>query len=176
LHDTNGKLILSNLTHLQLYTGSSTPLFFLKYDRYAPWITHTWITSIWKYASQIGLTVDIECPWVPKVSRQHDNMLMDLALQYNFLATQLLHINTCRIHLQVPTVSDITTVDGLCLLPNFLSSQCTKDRPRSLNWPDFPRPPAHFWQHWNMFLQNFSRGQRLNQSLGSWVSTRQQWQ
>jgi hypothetical protein len=177
LKDSNSSLIKCNLFYLQLYVGSSTPYFHLPFSRYVKWIPSTWLTSIWKFVSQIRLTIDIEDYWVPKHTRLNDAMIMDTALTYDFSPQQLIQLNICHIYLQVFTISDIATADGCHLLPEVISGHISVDRSSMLHWPIFPRPPNSCWRIWRDFLQYLTRGHRLYQPLGSWISApHQEWE
>jgi hypothetical protein len=163
-----GQLLLSLSTHTQLQVGSTTPFFQLQYPLYAKWIDSTWITDCWEFAHHAHITVDIESQWVPLLSRQGDIALMDMALTFNFDAYQLRCVNTCRLYLQVISVSDIVNARGDKLLPSTLSGEKDQHHVSSLMWPNIPRPSESFWTIWRIFLQHFTRGRKLMTSLGAW--------
>jgi len=116
LKDEVGNLILSLITHTQVQTGSVQPIFTLPYPTYHKWIDHTWVTSIWKFTHQAKLTIDLENPWTPKLTRENDSALMNMALRYDYTAIQLYILNQCRLHLQVMTLSDIMDAAGRTLV------------------------------------------------------------
>jgi hypothetical protein len=96
-------------------------------------------------------------------------MIMDHALTLNFTPPQLRQINSCRIYLQVLTISDISTASGTHILPNILRGRRTEDRVSELNWPVTQRPAN--WAAWKRFLQHVSSGGRLYCHLGAWTSS-----
>jgi hypothetical protein len=59
--------------------------------------------------------VEVEDQQIPRLSWQHDAMLMDLAVQFNITLAKLHQINICRKYLQLLTIFDITAVDGVHL-------------------------------------------------------------
>jgi len=169
LGDEVGRLLLSLITHTQLHVGSTTPFFQLQYPSYSTWIDQTWLTDCWKFLHRAKVTVEIESQWVPSLVRQGDITLMDLALTFNLDSYQLRCINTCRLYLQVITVSDITTARGDKLLPCIPVGEKDPHHTSVLLWPNIPRPPQSFWNIWYTFLQFFTRGRKLMTSLGQWT-------
>jgi len=101
LQDENDQLIRILLLYLHLHLGSSTPIFQLSFKQYEKWIEGNWITSLWEFLSKASMTLDIEHHWTPTPARTHDCLLMDSALLQSLHLTQLKHINSCRLYLQV---------------------------------------------------------------------------
>jgi len=167
--DDIGRMILSLITHTQLQIGSVTPFFQLQYSTYAKWIDSTWITDCWKFANRTKIELEIESPWVPTLTRQGDVALMDLALMFHLNHQQLRTINTCRLFLQVVTVSDIVTARGDRLQPFVVTGERTPHQVSHLQWPEMQRPPPVFWTSWRLFLQYFTRGRTLLTPLGPWL-------
>jgi hypothetical protein len=177
LGDDVGQLILSLITQTQLQVGSTTQCFQLSYSTYAKWIDSTWITDVWKYTNRVGITIELEKPWLPPLLRDGDIALMDLALTFDLDMHQLRCINYCRIYFQVITVGDIVTARGDQLIQTALLGEKDWQRVSTLQWPDIPRPPSTFWNIWLLFLQYFCRGNKLHTPLGHWVATpHYQWQ
>jgi hypothetical protein len=99
---------------------------------------------------------------------------MDLAIQYNFTASELKQINLSRIYLQVLTISDITTVNGHRILPCILQGHRDVHRISTLEWPRSERPQN--CSAWSRMVQHFSTGGRLSQPLREWIGDlHQQW-
>lgn len=169
--DEVGQFILTLITHTQLQTGSVTSYFSLKYPAYNKWIDTTWITDIWKVTNQAGITIEVEDQWLPWLSRQHDVALMDFALSLNLPPYQLQCINTCRMHLQVTTLSDIVTAKGDSIVSCIMEGERDLCRPTTLLWPEIPSPPPSFWRQWRQFLQHLLTGRVLHQPLGAWVAS-----
>jgi ribonuclease HI len=145
-----------------------TSLFSLPYPSYHIWINYTWITDIWKFSHQVKITVEVENQWLPRIARQHDVALMDLAISLSFNEFQLRSINTYRLFLQVTTLSDIVSANGEFIIPCIVEGYRDESRGTDLLWPNIPRPPISFWRHWHQFLQHFVTGRRLTQPLGQW--------
>jgi hypothetical protein len=158
LGDEVGQMLLSLITHTQLQVGSTTPFFQLAYPTYAKWIDSTWITDVWKFTQRAHITVDIESQWTPALVRQGDIGIMDLALTFQLDTHQLRSINTCRLYLQVVTVSDIVTAKGDRVLLSVMEGERNPHTATQLEWPDVPKPPSSSWTQWRLFLKYFCRG------------------
>ncbi len=112
--------------------------------------TQHWVSSLWAFLNGAHAILDLENQWVPKIIRVHDMMIMDFALQLNFMASQLHRLNTCRLYLQVLTISDITTADGRHILPTIMEGFRDETRISILLWPTSMQPKN--WSAWNLFI------------------------
>ena len=79
----------------------------------------------WWFTSSLGITLEVEEQRVPQLARHWVTILMDLVLSLIFTLAQQHQINSCRIHLQVHMLSDITTADGTTILPEVIRSEVT---------------------------------------------------
>ncbi len=105
-----------------------------------------WLVSIWKSLTQIEFTLEVEDAWRPLLPRQYDEAIMDLEVRLNFDSHQLREINSCRMYLQVITLSDITDAKGIRLLPTSLPGVQDIYRKSSLHWPEWQHPTS--WTNW----------------------------
>jgi hypothetical protein len=106
----------------------------------------------------------------------NDVLLMDFFMTLNFSYRQMQQLNSCRIYLQVLTLSDITLADGRTLLPPYINGGLVFDRVSRLKWPKQLRPPAAAWTTWKTALAHISMNGKLQQRLGQWTSnSHQQW-
>jgi len=175
LRDEVGLQILCFLSELQLFIGSHKPVFSLSYPVYGQWVGDFWLVSIWRHLSQINFLLEIEEAWCPVLPRQFDDAIMDVAICFPFTSKQLQEINSCRLFLQVLTISDIADAQGIRLLKSAYLGFREDSRPSSLHWPSWQRPTT--WTAWRLFLQHISNGGRLLRELGKWVQpSHQQWQ
>jgi hypothetical protein len=159
LGDDVGNLIRTLITHTQLQTGSATQFFKLSYPEYSKWIDSTWITDIWKITHQARLVIEVEDHWLPWLSRQHDVALMDFALSLNLNPHQLTCINTYRLHLQVTTLSDITTAAGDMIAPCILAGTRDAHCPSIFQWAVIPCPlPLVFGANGSSFFSTSQLG------------------
>jgi hypothetical protein len=169
LGDDVGQLLLRLVTHTQLQVGSTSPFFQLVYPTYAKWIDSTWITDAWKFAHRAKITVDIESHWTPALVRQGDIAIMDLALTFHLDDHQLKCINTCRLYLQVFTVSDIVTQMETAYFSLPLRGSVIQTGSLTLCGQKYPDLLAPFGLTEKLFLQFFCRGRQIVTPLGHWL-------
>jgi hypothetical protein len=146
LQDEIGKLILIAISFLQLITGALIPFFTADHTKYKIWIDKWWLTSIWGFTSRLQIGLDIKHQWHPQLSREQDATLMDFALQQKFPHQYLQAIKSCRLYLQVITISDISSADGKTLLPEVLRGEPPKHRTSQLLWPFEAYPAPADWK------------------------------
>jgi hypothetical protein len=84
LKDENGQLILSLISHQQLFLGSSTSIFKLPFKTYQKWVDPNWVISIWWFTSSISLILDVENQWLPRLARENNAMLR--MLRYSLIS------------------------------------------------------------------------------------------
>jgi hypothetical protein len=167
LGDDNGNLIQIEITYVQLCTGVLSPFFQWPYPYFAKWIDHTWISSVWKYSHQIGISIELENTWLPTLYRKGDQSLMELLLSLHLHPSTISEINQCCLFLQVITISDITTADGNLILPEVLEGASIPYRSSVLSWPRQNCPHHNAWRKWNNFLQHIHRNGTLITPLRS---------
>jgi hypothetical protein len=164
LRDEVGLQIICFLSELQLFIGTIQPVFTLPFSLYGHLVGDYWLVSIWKHLSQIGFTLEVEDAWCPTLPRQNDASIMELAFLHNFSPQQLREINSCRLYLQVITVSDIVNAQGTCILQSAIKGERESSRVSSLHWPNWQRPSS--WNSWRRLLHHISIRGRLVQGCG----------
>ena len=90
-----------------------------------------------------------------------------------FFNTDLEHVNRCRLHLQVTTVSDITNGNGMLLRRGVLKGNILKLNTAHYVWPRQERPGINSWRIWRKAIKSvFMRHIRLHLKpeyvLGGW--------
>ncbi len=113
------------------------------------------------------MKLEVENVWLPQPTCSNDTAIMDLATLYDFSPAHLWHINLCRLFLQVFWLSDITTADGKTITHHVIIGFRDSSRTSQLHWPTHQCPKS--WNTWNLFLQYFSTGGHLTESLGTWL-------
>jgi hypothetical protein len=98
-----------------------------------------------------------------------------------FLSQRLPHralqtLNSCRIYLQVITLSDISSNNGKYILPEAKAGLCIPYRTSNLDWPIQGRPSPAEWRAWRHTLAYLEDKGRLALPLGYWLAAaHQQW-
>jgi hypothetical protein len=176
LGDTIGKLIEINLSLHQLTAGISLPLLASPHVK-VPYLTKGWFTSIREFLSSIHASIEINnlCTLLP--CRDNDKLLMDLLNDDSVPPGHLDRLNHCRLYLQVLTLSDICTADGLQIKHCAFHGRSIEDSSSAWHWPRQERPPAQSWTIWQSTLRRHflepKKGLSLRPAarLGAWLPT-----
>ena len=108
LQDTAGKLVMIQLSWIQLLAGISTPL--LEYRNCIQYIPGGWIPNLQQHSVYHNKQVKIHNRWIPKTQRLNDRIKMDF-VTHTFPDWMWCHINRCRLYLHTNTITDITFTD-----------------------------------------------------------------
>jgi hypothetical protein len=176
IKDRTGALIHSDLTYLQLLSGSGT--FILNQDqKHYRWVEQGWLTSIWAFINSSNLQLVYPNQWVPTLPRQHDQYIMEFFQTLHLSHTTMEQLNRCRLYLQVVTVSDISSACGKYILPMTKTGNIDPARSSTLRWVTQGKPTKADWSIWARSLAHFEQHGRLIQPLGPWIATtHQRWE
>ena len=106
------KLALVTLAWAQLLAGTQQPVL-SKVTNTLPHITPIkWIPSIREFLLSISGRMEVENLPATPLKREHDQFLMDIAIDLYSESYDPQLLNACRLHLQVTLLSDIITADG----------------------------------------------------------------
>ena len=115
------KLALITLAWAQLQAGTQQPVLSNVMKALPHLAPMKWLPLIHDFLHTIGGQIEVENLPATPLQREHDRFLMDIALDLYSKLTNLQHLNTCRLHLQVTLLSDITMADG-----KFIRSEITQ--------------------------------------------------
>ena len=102
------KLALITLAWAQLLAGTQQPVLSNVMNGLPHLSPKKWIPSIREFLHTISSRIEVEnLPAIPLLCK-HDGFLMDIALDLYSKPSDLQHLNTCRMHLQVTLLSNIT--------------------------------------------------------------------
>ncbi|MGH7954667.1 MAG: hypothetical protein ACREOZ_01775, partial [Gloeomargaritales cyanobacterium] len=170
--DVTGKLMEISLAHLQLRTGSGRPALTAPIADYTYALEGTWIEWVWSFTSEMNASIELTDGWVPELQSVHDRYLMDI-FRYMFTPASLKKINQCRLYLQVVTIADIASADGLSIEMAARQGSRNQYRVSKYTWPNQQQPSRAAWLEWKKALLRISHSDgRLHQSLGRWKDTR----
>jgi hypothetical protein len=137
-----------------------------------------WVENIKEFLHQTNTTVETPNIRRPILIRQHDQAIMHVATKHQFSKHQLLHINACRIWLQVTTIAEITNIQGNTLLHPATTGEIDQTgRPSlwkistsKLTWPQQPNPSKQSWRQWKLLINKITqpRSPELAKPLGAW--------
>jgi hypothetical protein len=103
----------------------------------------------------------------PQLFRKNDFYLMDSAHLNEFSIREKIYIHRCQLHLQVETLSDISTASGSHIHKAWI--QNLKDKPSlaTTRWPRQDPPGNMAWAAWKKVLRKISNNDgKLRYSLG----------
>jgi hypothetical protein len=92
LQDKTSRLILIDISHIQLLVGSTTLFFNLPFT-YAPLAEGGWLVSIWEFLSSIKLRLYLKDTTLPAPACQHDLAIMDYFHTLSLCPLQLHTLN-----------------------------------------------------------------------------------
>jgi hypothetical protein len=110
--DKTCKLILIGHGFMQLTLGTSEHFLNTSFDCSHKLVCQLWFTSVWKFMSNLQVTVFIARAWLPPSPMGNDINLMDYFLTKGLSTKNLHSVNHCRVYLEVLLLSNIISADG----------------------------------------------------------------
>ena len=167
LKDTVGRLMLMQISWLQLFAGTGTPLLESNFDiNYLP---KGWIRTVQRLLVEFQVKIKIYTAWKPTKQRQQDRIIMDYVTQH-IPKWAWEGINTCRLYMKATTVTDIATIDGR-FIPDHIRNVKSPIRDSKIQFPIQCRPSKQDIEQWQYFVDSISHNRRLHIQLGKWVRT-----
>jgi hypothetical protein len=137
-----------------------------------------WISATRDFMATNQLSLQFTNSWNFRIARDHDAFLMDIFCTSNLWCdSDMCALNAVQLHLQVATLSDIVTADGLRIDPEALLATPSTSHKSTLNWIRQPTITDSQRQLWHQAIKLFlDKHDRLLQPLGPWHSEpNQQW-
>ena len=170
-----GELLRSNIEAMKMHLGMRKNLFTLDYKRLQQLTPPSLIKHIWQFCHKYKIHIDETITSDLILRRENDKFLMDVITRCDnlFTTNELAHINRCRLHLQVTTLSDITNGNGMNLRSGIMKGITKPHNQTYYIWPRQTRPGATSWRLWRKALKRcFMRGVQLHllpeMRLGRW--------
>ena len=142
-------------------------------------IDNSWVKSTWEYIITHNFTIKTNSISFQH-PRAHDKFIMEHINELPISRMDKTRLNSCRVYLQILTLSDMADAGGTQLMENALKGRRDPSRPSNLNWPTQGRPCEYDWHLWRYHITRmFSRprSRLLVQPLGRWItSTHQTWE
>ena len=132
----------------------------------------SWYTGVWKFISEMGITIK---GWKNnlQMSRVGDVEIMRSFALAGYTKDELRALNNCRISLQVITLADITTADGMRIATCYLNGKRDPFRKSKWKWPQRSTPSLPTWMRWKDALRNtFCKNHKSNslrKALGPFI-------
>ena len=146
------KLALITLAWAQLLAGTQQPVLSNVTKALPHLAPMKWLPSICDFLRTIGGQIEVENLPATSLQCEHDQFLMDIALDLHSEPTDLQHLNVCWLHLQVTLLSDITMADGKFIRSEIMQSHRPLFNPTKELFPYQPSPDTAGWNIWCAFL------------------------
>ena len=174
-HHKVGRVMLISLRHLQVEAGVSFDLLQQPKVKLS-YLTNCWMVSLQQFCAEFDITIRCKHNRNPVLARDHDSCLMDKALQLSFKKQELVDVNLVRVYLQVTTLSDIVSADGLFVALASWNGQPIPDRKSTMNFSRQTPPTVYQRGLWRRLLRSYllpgstASALRLQQPLGAWIA------
>ena len=157
-----GELIRASLEYLTLEVGISGDVSMKSYSIYGVYATNTWLTHTWKFMKEKKITMMNRTKRLI-LRREHDSFIMETIIQNIALTlAKLKAINRCRCYLNVTTMADIVTGDGVQILKSIWKGKPNKVQRTMYNWPKQTRPEKKDWTQWKKISESIYKGENFN--------------
>jgi hypothetical protein len=169
-----GDLLRNSIELTKMYVGHGENLFSLDFSRLGRLTPPTWISHLWGFCHKFKIKIEdgVTSNLTPK--RLNDKFIMqEIAQHREFSNTELVHINRCRMHLKVMTISDIANGNGQLLRHGVLKGQMMQLDNPTLLWPRQDRPGIRSWRIWRkavkrIFMRQIKLHLKPEYLLGGW--------
>jgi hypothetical protein len=172
LNTTTGELLRTSLERHMVELG--LPGSFLDHDfkQFGKLATTSWLRHTWEFIHSKRMKVETSGVKQLEAQRYHDQFLILAFARKGFSGPDLVDLNHCRMFLQATTLSDITSGDGLRLMPLRQIVARTKLNKSRYRWPTTMYPSLRVRRLWALAVSTcFATpdGWDLRQPLGRWL-------
>ena len=166
----NGLATLGELEICQLYVGTASCLWHIPYNTYQFLLPDCEIKYVLRESNHFQVQIHGGYNR-PKPQRVHDFFLMDRIFHSPFSTKEIELINSCRIYLQVLTLTDISIGNGRSVDQDMYHGRVTQHRKSPFQWPRQPRPSRIAWEKWQEAIDTiWTNHQIIDPPLGPWIT------
>ena len=119
---------------MQSEIGVSTLFSRYSHEAYGPLATRSWIAKTWRLLSESKIKV-MDPFDKPQLACPQDSFLMERFFVYGYCRKELMHLNTCHMHLRALRRSDLCMADGRHLTDDVMEVQTDPQRSSPFSWP-----------------------------------------
>jgi hypothetical protein len=176
---STGKMIYISLQTMQMEAGTSS-LLLTNPTPHLNYLTPCWLLSVRSFLRQHQIQLEFTTNWNFRHARVNDQFIMDSFRNSHFFSqSEMKHLNAARIFIQVATLSDITTADGLFIHPDALSGSRFNHRTTTYSWIRQPMITTTQRQLWKKALKKVFTSSSQSSStsptkltcpLGDWIA------
>ena len=141
-------------------------------DIHATLLTKSWVVETWRFMQSHAITIELPLPQF-RLHRLNDQFLMSTLINSSIPRTQWKQFNKCHLYLNVMSLADISSGDGVYIHKDLLTGTFDYGTSHtSVKWPPRQHPlSTTSWKVWyDYLLQLFCTGTtgRLVTRLGAW--------
>jgi hypothetical protein len=133
------------------------------------YVTAPWIEKTKTFLSLTNTTIDTPAISHSILLRQRDRAIMAIATKCGHTNAQMIHINACRLWLQVTTLADINDISGTNLLKPALTGESDHTyqpvlwtiTSSKMHWPLQEKPGKQSWKAWRQLIRRLLHPQSL---------------
>ena len=174
-----GELLRCSIEAAKVEVGIGRNIFTLDYDTFGGLCTDGIVKTIWKFSFENGIIIEDNVTPNLDLHRDGDLFLMEQFAAEDFTATELAHINRCRLYLQVTTLSDIMEGHGHRISRKALRCEFDTEREKHYRWPVQNRPHQGVRRIWKRAIKRaFPRQPQsldTQYTLGPWLNNYNHW-
>lgn len=166
----NGLVTLGELEICHLHVGTAECLWNIPFDNYHFLLPECEIKYVMQESDHFQVRI-IGDYTRPQPQRVHDFFLMDRLFHSPFTTQEIELINSCRIYLQVLTLTDISLGNGRSVDQDMYHGRISQHRKSTFQWPRQPRPSRLAWDKWQEAIDTiWTNHQIIEPPLGSWLT------
>ena len=113
----------------------------------------TWISNVWKYCLDTGITIQTGMEEHVKMRREHDKSLMQLFYKMGNRGKTLRSLNRCRLYMKVNTITGLAIMDGTKLRQEAIEVKRSEQFQTREEWPNQNRLGPRERGEWTREIQ-----------------------
>ena len=112
-----------------------------------------WMKSLWEFLSVHDMKLNGLIATLETHRRNDKNIIEEVVKNHpNPDINEFIIFNNCRLYLQVHSLSDITTGNGMRITDYAIRGIQDRDRKSSLAWPQQHHPADKYWKIWRRII------------------------
>jgi len=143
----------ASILYTQLEVGIFDQFLSSSFVRYGHLATMMFAVKIWSESEPYGikLRASTDVTGTPSPFSSSDLSIMEMATQ-KYDKRRSTMINQCCLYLRIISIFELLTFNLSSIHPSYKNKQIPPSRSPNIHWPQFEKPPWHYWQLWHHFL------------------------
>ena len=169
-----GRVMLISLRQLQVEAGVSFDLL-ERPSTVLPYLTECWLLCLRRFCAEFDVSLRVLRNRLPILARVGDSCLMEQAMNLGFKRQELVDVNLVRTFLQVTTISDIASANGLFIMRASWQGIPFADRHSCMTFARQEQPTVYQRGLWRRLLRSYlvphasAANLQLLHPVGAWL-------